>query len=51
MTAELRNLPHIASMAFNEPLMLEPAYARVFFVRLQASLGSVAWRMQYPATA
>ena len=28
MTAELRNLPHIASMAFNEPLMLEPAYAR-----------------------
>ncbi|EHL6015247.1 TPA: capsid protein, partial [Escherichia coli] len=26
MTAELRNLPHIASMAFNEPLMLEPAY-------------------------
>ncbi|EFU2059078.1 TPA: capsid protein, partial [Escherichia coli] len=22
MTAELRNLPHIASMAFNEPLML-----------------------------
>ncbi|HIB2640772.1 capsid protein, partial [Escherichia coli] len=21
MTAELRNLPHIASMAFNEPLM------------------------------
>ncbi|EIL2991460.1 TPA: capsid protein, partial [Escherichia coli] len=27
MTAELRNLPHIASMAFNEPLMLEPAYA------------------------
>ncbi|GHL49996.1 hypothetical protein ECZU29_48460 [Escherichia coli] len=41
MTAELRNLPHIASMAFNEPLMLEPAYARVF-VRLQASLGSAA---------
>ncbi|HDP7940812.1 TPA: capsid protein, partial [Escherichia coli] len=26
MTAVLRNLPHIASMAFNEPLMLEPAY-------------------------
>lgn len=42
VTAELRNLPHIASMAFNEPLMLEPAYARVFFVRLQASLGSAA---------
>ena len=34
MTAELRNLPHIASMAFNEPLMLEPAYARVFFCAL-----------------
>ena len=33
MTAELRNLPHIASMAFNEPLMLEPAYARVFCKR------------------
>ncbi len=32
VTAELRNLPHIASMAFNEPLMLEPAYARVFFL-------------------
>jgi hypothetical protein len=31
MAHELRNLPHIASMAFNEPLMLEPAYARVFF--------------------
>lgn len=27
MTPELRNLPHIASMAFNEPLLLEPAYA------------------------
>lgn len=26
VTAELRNLPHIASMAFNDPLMLEPAY-------------------------
>ena len=42
VTAELRNLPHIASMALMEPLMLEPAYARVFFVRLQASLGSAA---------
>lgn len=39
MTAELRNLPHIASMAFNEPLMLEPAYARVFF----CALGRPAW--------
>lgn len=38
-TAELRNLPHIASMAFNEPLMLEPAYARVFFCALAGQLG------------
>jgi hypothetical protein len=37
MTPELRNLPHIASLAFNEPLLLEPAYARVFFARWQAS--------------
>lgn len=28
-----RNLSHIAAMAFNEPLLLEPAYARVFFAR------------------
>ncbi|HHA1471630.1 TPA: S49 family peptidase [Enterobacter kobei] len=39
MTRELRNLPHIASMAFNEPLMLEPAYARVFFCALAGQLG------------
>lgn len=39
VTAELRNLPHIASMAFNEPLMLEPAYARVFFCALAGQLG------------
>ncbi|POU74070.1 capsid assembly protein [Leclercia sp. LSNIH6] len=39
MTPELRNLPHIASMAFNEPLMLEPAYARVFFCALASQLG------------
>ncbi len=39
MTSELRNLPHIASMAFNEPLMLEPAYARVFFCALAGQLG------------
>ncbi len=39
MTAELRNLPHIASMAFNEPLMLEPAYARVFFCALAGQIG------------
>lgn len=28
------NLSHIAAMAFNEPLLLEPAYARVFFCAL-----------------
>ncbi|SQC35959.1 S49 family peptidase [Kluyvera cryocrescens] len=39
MTPELRNLPHIASMAFNEPLLLEPAYARVFFCSLAGQLG------------
>jgi len=39
MMPELRNLPHIASMAFNEPLMLEPAYARVFFCALAGQLG------------
>ena len=40
MTPELRNLPHIADrMAFNEPLMLEPAYARVFFCALAGQLG------------
>ncbi|HDX4047759.1 TPA: S49 family peptidase [Enterobacter soli] len=39
MAPELRNLPHIASMAFNEPLMLEPAYARVFFCALAGQLG------------
>ncbi len=40
MAHELRNLPHIASMAFNEPLMLEPAYARVFFARWLANWAS-----------
>lgn len=39
MAHELRNLPHIASVAFNEPLMLEPAYARVFFCALAGQLG------------
>ncbi|WP_054178604.1 S49 family peptidase [Trabulsiella odontotermitis] len=39
MTHELRNLPHIASLAFNEPLLLEPAYARVFFCALAGQLG------------
>ncbi|VEA68468.1 Probable protease sohB [Serratia rubidaea] len=36
---QTRNLPHIASMAFNEPLLLEPAYARVFFCALGKELG------------
>ncbi len=54
MTPELRNLPHIASMAFNEPLLLEPAYARVFSLRARWSVryhpsdrhrvGRYAWR-------
>lgn len=35
----LRNLPHIASMALNEPLLLEPSYARVFFCALGKELG------------
>ncbi|AYN26417.1 S49 family peptidase [Buttiauxella sp. 3AFRM03] len=34
-----RNLAHIASMAFNEPLLLEPAYARVFFSALGKEIG------------
>lgn len=29
-----RNLPHIYSQATNAPLLLEPAYARVFFCAL-----------------
>ncbi|MBH2553790.1 hypothetical protein I5R53_05955 [Serratia ureilytica] len=36
---QARNLPHIASMALNEPLLLEPAYARVFFCALGNELG------------
>ncbi|MCY1698653.1 S49 family peptidase [Lelliottia sp. SL45] len=35
-----RNLAHIASTAFNEPLMLEPAYARVFFSALGKETGT-----------
>ncbi|WP_202303703.1 S49 family peptidase [Dryocola clanedunensis] len=35
----LRNLPHIAGMAFNQPLLLEPAYARVFFCALASQMG------------
>ncbi|EKR2074128.1 TPA_asm: S49 family peptidase [Salmonella enterica subsp. salamae] len=35
-----RNLSHIAAMAFNEPLLLEPAYARVFFCTLGREIGA-----------
>ena len=41
MTPELRNLQHIASLAFNEPLLLEPAYARDLFCALAGQLASV----------
>ncbi|HDD8823518.1 TPA: S49 family peptidase, partial [Escherichia coli] len=34
------NLSHIAAMAFNEPLLLEPAYARVFFCALGKEMGA-----------
>ncbi|BHI61717.1 hypothetical protein JNE23001_44660 [Escherichia coli] len=37
-----RNLSHIAAMAFNEPLLLEPAYARVFFCALGKEMGPEA---------
>ncbi|HHW9050323.1 TPA: S49 family peptidase [Salmonella enterica] len=34
------NLPHIAARAFNQPLLLEPAYARVFFSSLAERYGA-----------
>lgn len=40
----LRNLPHIAGVAFNQPLLLEPAYARVFFCALAEQMGIAAIR-------
>ena len=40
MAHELRNLPHIASMAFNEPLMLEPPMRGFSFARWLASWAS-----------
>lgn len=40
----LRNLPHIAGLAFNQPLLLEPAYARVFFCALAEQMGIAAIR-------
>ncbi|HCM1891391.1 TPA: S49 family peptidase [Salmonella enterica subsp. diarizonae serovar 57:c:e,n,x,z15] len=35
-----RNLPHIISQAINAPLLLEPAYARVFFCALGRESGA-----------
>ncbi|WP_368750144.1 S49 family peptidase [Klebsiella aerogenes] len=35
-----RNYPHLAARALNQPLMLEPAYARVFFSALSEHLGA-----------
>ncbi|EHK0912934.1 S49 family peptidase [Escherichia coli] len=35
-----RNLSHIIAAAFNEPLLLEPAYARVFFCALGREMGA-----------
>ncbi|MDM3448000.1 S49 family peptidase [Citrobacter sp. Cb027] len=37
-----RNLTHIAAAAFNEPLLLEPAYARVFFCALGREMGAAS---------
>lgn len=34
-----RNLSHIASMALNQPLLMEPAYAQVFFSALGKEIG------------
>lgn len=35
-----RNLAHISSQAFNEPLLLEPVYARTFFSALGKEVGA-----------
>ncbi|EBI9053712.1 S49 family peptidase [Salmonella enterica] len=37
-----RNLPHIISQATNAPLLLEPAYARVFFCALGRESGAAS---------
>ncbi|HFE3612234.1 TPA: S49 family peptidase [Escherichia coli] len=34
------NFPHLAARAFNQPLLLEPAYARVFFSALSDRFGT-----------
>ncbi|TKT29112.1 phage tail protein [Escherichia coli] len=41
-----RNLSHIIAAAFNEPLLLEPAYARVFFCALGREMGQQVFRYQ-----
>lgn len=40
-----RNLPHIFSQATNAPLLLEPAYARVFFCALGREAGIVSLKI------
>ncbi|HDS7425955.1 TPA: S49 family peptidase [Escherichia coli] len=37
-----RNLSHIIAAAFNEPLLLKPAYARVFFCALGREIGAAS---------
>ena len=37
-----RNLSHVIAAAFNEPLLLEPAYARVFFCALGREIGAAS---------
>ena len=37
-----RNLSHIIAAAFNAPLLLEPAYARVFFCALGREMGATS---------
>ncbi|HBA8920642.1 TPA: phage tail protein [Escherichia coli] len=36
------NLSHIIAAAFNEPLLLEPAYARIFFCALGREMGAAS---------
>ncbi|MBF4307313.1 S49 family peptidase, partial [Vibrio anguillarum] len=35
----VRNLAHIANLAFNRPVALEPGYARVFYSVLASEMG------------
>lgn len=41
MAYELRNFSYIVSMVFNESLMFEFVYARVFFCALVGQLGII----------